>query len=483
MKFTDLNPKREIGAHSLLVELGEFRLLVDGGMSPKDMGRAALPDYTRIRPNSIDLILVTHCHLDHIGSLPCIHRDQPSARVLITPSSKEILPVMLQNSHTVMLRQRDEHGVEDYPLFSRSEVDAVVDDLFPMHYGRAREFLKNNDRLRITFYPAGHVLGAASVLIEHRGKKYFFTGDILFRRQHTLIGAQIPSMQVDVLVMETTRGTAEHAEGFSYEGELEELFSLIGTTLRSGGSCLLPVFALGRMQEMVTLVHEARRQHLLPKSFPIYCSGLGLAIVDVFDKIYRSSRHHGVGFCAENPITIAGMRQDLKNPLAPLKEPNFHRRVLQSLKVRPLPFNRLCPGRDFREPSLFITSSGMLVENTPAYQVASCLLPHGRNLVAFTGFCDEDTPGGDLLTKQRGDTFTFASLKFSTTIGADVRRFDVSGHADREDLVNLAYQMQPSTIILSHGDLDARDWFLSALSKATPAAKIYNPEPQEIYQL
>ncbi|MDR3117347.1 MAG: MBL fold metallo-hydrolase [Puniceicoccales bacterium] len=481
MKFTDLNPKREIGAHSLLVELGEFRLLVDGGMSPKDLGLAALPDYTRIPPNSIDLILVTHCHLDHIGSLPCIHRDQPAARVLMTPASAEILPVMLHNSHTVMLRQRDELEVAEYPLFSRSEVDAIADDLFPMDYGKTREFIKGNDRLRITFFPAGHVMGAASVLIEHRGKKHFFTGDILFRRQHTLEGAQIPAMRVDTLVMETTRGTAEHAPGFTYEGELGELFGAVGATLRRGGSCLLPVFALGRMQEMVTLVMEARRQRILPKNFPIYCSGLGLAVVDVFDRIFRSRRRYGLDFHAPDPITIAAMRQDLSLPLAPKGEPTFRRQILTALGVRPLPFSRLSPGRDFREPSLFITSSGMLVENTPAYQVASCLLPHARNLVAFTGFCDDDTPGGDLLARDRGDSFAFDALDFQTTIGADVRRFDASGHADREDLVEMARQLGPTDIILSHGDMDARAWFLQALPPVLPGARILNPEPQETY--
>ncbi|MDR2667477.1 MAG: MBL fold metallo-hydrolase, partial [Puniceicoccales bacterium] len=288
MEFTDLNPKREIGAHSLLVAIGKFRILIDGGMSPKDLGLACLPDYTRIGTDSVDLILLTHCHLDHIGSLPCIHRSQPSARVLMTAASREILPVMLQNSYTVMLKQRDEKEVEEYPLFSRAEVDAIDLDVFTMHFGRTREFVKDGDHLRITFYPAGHVMGAASVLLEHDGKKHFFTGDILFRRQHTLNGAQIPAMKVDTLVMETTRGLVDHPKDFVYENELDRLMEAIAKALREGGSCLLPVFALGRMQEVITLVYESRRRGILPRNFTVYCSGLGLAVVDVFERIGRN---------------------------------------------------------------------------------------------------------------------------------------------------------------------------------------------------
>jgi Cft2 family RNA processing exonuclease len=483
MKFTDLNPKREIGAHSLFIELGEFRLLIDGGMSPKDVGFASLPDYTRVPHDSIDLILLTHCHLDHIGSLPCVHRDQPSARVLMTAASSEILPVMLQNSYTVMLKQREEKEIGDYPLFTRSEADAVGEDIFRMHYGRMREFIKNGDRLKVTFYPAGHIMGAACILLEHGGKKYFFTGDILFRGQHTLGGAQIPPMRVDVLIMETTRGTMEHASDFCYELELERLLNSVAETLRSGGSVLLPVFALGRMQEMMALIYEARRQKIIKRRYPIYCSGLGLAIVDVFEKIFRNRGAYDLNYRVQDSLPIPSVRQDMRHNLAPKGAGQFRKRILAELGVRPLQKSRLVPGHDFRSPSLFIMSSGMLVENTPAYQVASCLLPNARNLIAFSGFCDSDTPGGELLTCEPGDMFTFHALNFSAPIRARVERYDLSGHADREDLLNLAKALNPASIVLSHGDMDARQWFQGALTDALPHAKMFNPEPQETYTI
>jgi Cft2 family RNA processing exonuclease len=483
MKFIDLNPKREIGAHSLHIEVGAFRILIDGGMSPKDVGLACLPDYTRIPKDSVDLILLTHCHLDHIGSLPCVHRLQPSARLLMTRASAEILPVMLQNSHTVMLRQRDELDVKEYPLFTRQEVDAVSDDTFIMSFGHMREFIKDGDRLKITFYPAGHVMGAASILLEHQGVRYFFTGDILFRDQNTLHGAQIPQMQVDVLVTETTRGLAELPAGFSYEDEILRLLESVAQTLNGGGSCLLPVFALGRLQEMVTLIYTARRHKILPRKFPIYCSGLGLAIVDVFEKIYRNRHYDGIDYRAENPIEVPEPKLGSPHPMAPRDKCLFRKHFLRDLGVRPLIGRRLKTGLDIRVPSLFIMSSGMLAEHTPSYQIASSLLPYEHNLIAFTGYCDADTPGGKLLTMQPGETFSFDVLKFETPIRATIRRYDFTGHADREDLVHLAQCLRPKTIVLSHGEQDSRLWFTKEFATRMPAAKIINPEPQMTYDI
>lgn len=482
MKFTDLNPKREIGAHSLLVEIGKFRILIDGGISPKDLGRASLPDYTRLEPNSIDLILLTHCHLDHIGSLPCIHRTQPRARLLMSPASADLLPVMLQNSYSVMLRQRDELHVEDYPLFTREEVESVTTDTFKMHYGRPREFTKDGEHLKVTFFPAGHVMGACCVLVEYQGKKIFFTGDILFREQLTLLGAQIPKMEVDTLVTETTRGCTEVKENFIHEHEVERLLNDISSTLKNGGSCLLPVFALGRMQEMLKILHLGQRRKLLPRNFPLYCSGLGLAVVDVFENIYRNRRLYGLDYRAENAIQLPHIAQDPKHHLAPTRPHVFRKNILREMKARPLYKSRIKAGKDVREPSVFVMSSGMLVENTPAYQVASALLGHEHNLIAFSGYCDPDTPGGKLLTLNHGDSFRFDALDFETTVNARIERYDMSGHADRENLVSLAKSLNPKTIILSHGEMEARQWFSTAFEKVLPNTKVFNPEPQETYE-
>jgi Cft2 family RNA processing exonuclease len=118
MKLIDLNPLGGIGANSLYVQIGDMHILVDSGLNPKGVGRLAMPDFSLIKDVSLDLIIITHCHLDHIGSLPVVMRQHPNAQVVMTHSSKMILDRMLHNSANVMLRQKEENNIPDYPLFT-----------------------------------------------------------------------------------------------------------------------------------------------------------------------------------------------------------------------------------------------------------------------------------------------------------------------------------------------------------------------------
>src|SRR5471030_1986024 len=94
MKLTDLNRDGGIGANSLFIQLGDLNILVDCGLNPKKVGRAATPDLKPLRGLTLDLIIITHCHLDHIGSLPVVMREHPDTPVLLTTSSRMLIERM-----------------------------------------------------------------------------------------------------------------------------------------------------------------------------------------------------------------------------------------------------------------------------------------------------------------------------------------------------------------------------------------------------
>ena len=108
MKLTDLNRERCIGANAYLAEFGALRVLIDAGLHPKKLGYAATPDYDRIPDGSLDLIVITHSHLDHAGSLPVILRRHPQATVLCSMPTRVLVPRMLRNSCNVMGKQKIE---------------------------------------------------------------------------------------------------------------------------------------------------------------------------------------------------------------------------------------------------------------------------------------------------------------------------------------------------------------------------------------
>ena len=111
MRIVNLNPDSDIGASAWFVELDNFRLLMDAGMHPKRDGRAALPLYPAVEREELDAIALSHCHHDHVGSLPAAIRQFSKAHILMTELSYFLIGRVLHNSVNVMIRQRDENGV------------------------------------------------------------------------------------------------------------------------------------------------------------------------------------------------------------------------------------------------------------------------------------------------------------------------------------------------------------------------------------
>ena len=124
---------------------------------------------------------------------------------------------------------------------------------------------KNGEFIEITLHHAGHVAGAVSVNVKYNRKSVFFTGDILFNDQRTLDGANLPKEPVDILVTETTRGATEIPKNQSRESEIVRMLRQMNSTLAKHGSVLVPVFALGRMQEMLAVLDEAFRKKPYPR--------------------------------------------------------------------------------------------------------------------------------------------------------------------------------------------------------------------------
>lgn len=449
----DLNFEKDIGANCFSLRVGPFHFLIDAGMDPKRLGNDALPDLKGIPKNSVDFILLTHCHLDHLGSLPILMKQQTRAQILASYPTQLLAPFMLENSFSVMCRQKEEKNIAEYPLFTKDDIAQLSKKFFPVKYGQTYVLNKEEQQARVTFFEAGHVLGASSILIEYENRKIFITGDILFSDQNSLRGARIPQLQdLDVVIMETTRGGTERKA--SRRSEEERLIKTIAKTIKNGGACLIPAFALGRMQEMLVLLYEAKKANRLPEC-PIFCSGLGMALVNVFDEIGKTSSYL-----------------------------NFSRQILKKLNVKSMRRKKIDPKTStLKTPAIYLLSSGMLVEHTPAYNTAACLLNNSKNTVCFVGYCDERTPGGQLLKTRRNATFHFEEINFSTKVRAKINRFDLSGHADREELCEFIHTQKPKKIVLTHGEEASRKWFMARFSKDERSSSVLDPEVGKSYCL
>jgi predicted metal-dependent RNase len=206
------------------------------------------------------------------------------------------------------------------------------------------------------------------------------------------------------------------------------------------------------MQEILAILHDARKFNRLDAA-PIFASGLGLDICDYFDDIAK------------------------KTGLV-----HFTRTILKDLKVKKAPRD-LKAGREPAVQGIYVVSSGMVVDNTASYTLAASLAGHSKHCICFVGYCDPDTAGGRLLAARKGEDFLFEAANFKTKLRAQVERFEFSGHADRETLLNYALGCHPRSIVLTHGDPPARAWFAEQLAAKLPAAKVLDPAPLKSFRV
>jgi Cft2 family RNA processing exonuclease len=156
--------------------------------------------------------------------------------------------------------------------------------------------------------------------------------------------------------------------------------------------------------------------------------------------------------------------------------------MIQDLGIRTIR-EPLTPGKTPKKQAIYILSSGMLVEKTPSYAAAAALAGDHRHSFCFVGYCDPATPGGELLATAPGEPFSFKSLDYTTPLNAHVERFDLSGHADRTELVDFARNMDPRAIVLTHGEPAARDWFIDELAETLPKTQVIDPIPGETFSI
>jgi len=219
-------------------------------------------------------------------------RRQPQARVFMTEPTAEIGGVLLHNSVNVMTRQREEFGTAQYPLFTHRETDRAAarwqSCALQQSYTLSGERAPNADAVTFEFSDAGHVLGSTGILLRAEGRTLFYTGDVNFDDQTIAQAAVFPEEKVDILIMECTRGDTPVPATWSRTGEEQRLGHAIENAFARGGCVLIPVFALGKTQEVLAMLYKLRREKIL--DFPIYIGGLSSKISDIYDRRGRMGR-------------------------------------------------------------------------------------------------------------------------------------------------------------------------------------------------
>jgi len=452
VKFINLTRHTEIGANAYYLEIGRHRLVLDCGMHPKNTGDDALPLFKAITDRDVEAILISHAHQDHIGTLPLAMRRVSGARVFMTEATAEIGSVLLHNSVNVMTRQREEIGELSYPLFTHRETDRSSERWRrcplrqQMSIASERAPRREKHALAFEFFDAGHVLGSTGIMLRTEGRTVFYTGDVNFDDQTIMEAAVFPEEKIDVLIMECTRGDHPKPEGWTRANEERRFSEALGAALERDACVLIPVFALGKTQEILAMLYKFRRQRLLPE-FPIYIGGLSSKFTDIYDRRTHTTRR-------QMP------RLKLMRDVAPY--------ILNDETVRDTPV---------RGGRVYVLSSGMMIPKTLSNVFARRIIDNPIHSIFFVGYANPESPAGLLRDAGIGGEVALDPNKPRQQIRCNIEQFQFSAHATRESLIHQAAKISPNKILLVHGDPPAVEWMRDTLSNKLPGSEIIVPTP------
>jgi len=440
IEFLPLGGAGEIGANCYYLNINGIGIILDCGMHPQKTGVDSLPKFELLEDEPTDFVLISHAHQDHLNALPFLIKKFPHLKIFMTPQTRAVAELTLHNAILILKRQVDK---TEFEIYSRDEVDLLIKSINYKSYNEkfTLSSLNSDSEIEAEFFDAGHIIGSAGILLTIDGKKIFFTGDINLSSQTLLPGAKLPTEKIDILITETTYGATNSASFQNWEKEVERFSSSINKVINKGGSVLIPVFALGKLQEMLATIWIQMQRNKIT-AVDIYTGGIGNKINRVYDyNRYVVNRN-------QNELVIH----------------EIHKKNLRELKD----FDEL-----FKFPSIVLASSGMLIESTNSFMLAKRCLHKNDSAVFTVGYMDPSTPGSIVAKARRGDKIQLTQSDRKVVVKCEIKNFSFSAHSKREELVSIVTKLNPDKIILVHGDKEAINWMGASILKQNPAKKVY----------
>ncbi|GAB3946964.1 MBL fold metallo-hydrolase [Spirosoma harenae] len=459
MKLSFLGAARQVTGSMYLLELeDDYRILIDCGSDMErshSNGQAAPavthPGFFPFEPSSINLVLLTHAHVDHSGNLPNLFREGYEGQILCTEPTFALTNVLLKDAASLNQKRINElnaskkQRVKDRQiqmqkdLFLERQVRESMENVVPIAFNRKFRVADNVD---VTFIPAGHLLGAAHILINvvegGERKSICFSGDI-GRKNYPLLVDPAPVPPVDYLICESTYGNRLHDIHQTPEDVLADVIQR--TCIDIPGRLIIPSFSVGRTQALLYTLNRLYTERDFPPIRVFSDSPMAFESSKIYMQHTRMLNAEAREFYKENETLF-----DFEN---------FQ--FLESSKASKAVSN-------FNEPCIIISSSGMVQGGRVEYHVAENISnPYATILII--GFCAEGTLGWRLLNGQQ----TLSIKGKDHQVLARIEKVDVfSGHGDRNDLVNFVGMQSPETlksVFLVHGEYESMESFKATLAE------------------
>ncbi|KAJ4951419.1 hypothetical protein NE237_028251 [Protea cynaroides] len=407
--ITPLGAGNEVGRSCVYMSYKGKTVLFDCGIHPAYSGMAALPYFDEIDPSTIDVLLVTHFHLDHAASLPYfLEKTTFKGRVFMTHATKAIYKLLLSDYVKV-----SKVSVEDM-LYDEQDILRSMDKIEVIDFHQTLEV----NGIRFWCYTAGHVLGAAMFMVDIAAVRVLYTGDYSREEDRHLRAAESPQFSPDICIIESTYGVQLHQPRLVREKRFTDV---IHSTISQGGRVLIPAFALGRAQELLLILDEYWSNHPELHNIPIYyASPLAKRCMAVYQTY------------------INAMNERIRNQFA---------------NSNPFDFKHISPLKSIENfedvgPSVVMASPSGL-QSGLSRQLFDMWCSDKKNACVIPGYVVEGTLAKTIINEPKEVTLMNG---LTAPLNMQVHYISFSAHADFAQTSTFLKELMPPNIILVHGE-------------------------------
>ena len=424
IRVSYLGGGRQVGRSCLLLQTPESRVLLDCGIDVSSQDEAyPYLEAPELNIKELDAIIVSHAHVDHTGLIPYLFKYGYRGPVYCTAPTRDIMALLQLDIVKIM------RGEGKEPLYTSEEVKEMVKHTITLDYEEVTDITPD---VRITLYNAGHTLGSAMIHI-HVGNglhNILYTGDIKFAKTRLLSPAATNFPRLETMMLEGTYGGRENVTE-NVRTQEQVMQEIVKTTIERGGKVLMPTLGSGRGQEVVILVEQMMRSGMIPNDIPIYIDGMVwdiTAIYTAYPEYLNSTIRQQIFHRDNNPFLNKNIKQVGSN-----KE---RKQIIEE-----------------GGPCIILATSGMLVGG-PSVEYLKAFAEDPRHSLVFSCYQGEGTLGRRIQRGEKEIIFRENGKEEVLNIKMDVHRIEISGHADRRELLAFVQKLspRPKRILINHGD-------------------------------